>query len=161
MEKIIIAAIAENNVIGKNGKIPWYSKEDFRHFKKTTIGYPIIMGRKTFESIGRPLKERTSIVISSQKNYTTGYDEVKVFNNLQSAIKFCEKKAFEKVFFIGGSKIYEQTINSADKLIISYMPFKVEGDTFFPLINENDWEIESVKEFSDFKVVEYISKRSY
>ena len=156
MEKIIIAALSSNNVIGKEGKIPWHSKEEFKHFKRTTLGFPMIMGRKTFESIGKPLLGRLSLVITRSKNFNSNHESVKIFNSLSKAYRFCEKSGYEKVFIIGGGEIYRKAIRDANSLIITEFPFEVEGDTFFPEIDKEEWKLESKKTFNEFSVLTYI-----
>jgi len=159
LKKIIIVAIAENNVIGKaNGEMPWHVKEEFKHFKDTTFGYPVIMGRKTFETLGKPLKGRLNIIITRNKNYPVSFDEVLVFDSLEKSIKHCEQNNFEKIFIIGGGEIYLQAINFVDEMIISRMKFKAEGEVEFPKINESDWEIEKVIEKELFEVFIYRRK---
>lgn len=155
MKIIIISAIAKNNVIGKsNGEIPWHIKEEFQHFKKTTLGFPIIMGRKTFESLQQPLKGRLNIVITSNINYNID-NEIKVFNSINDALDFCKSLNIEKVFIIGGAKVYKQALNFADEMIISYMNFNADGDIFFPDFRIEDWQIISEEEREQFKIVHY------
>ena len=157
MELIIIAAVANNNIIGNKGSIPWHSKEDFKHFKETTFGYPILMGRKTFESIGKPLKGRLNIIITRNKNFVFEHDDVIIFNGLKSAVDYCENNNFKKAFIIGGSEIYNQSLSFSDKLLISRMKVNVEGDTFFPNI-EKDWKVIKSDDFNDFVLKEYVKK---
>lgn len=155
MKIIIISAIAKNNVIGKsNGEIPWHIKEEFQHFKKTTLGFPIIMGRKTFESLQQPLKGRLNIVITSNINYNID-NEIKVFNSINDALDFCKSLNIEKVFIIGGAEVYKQALNFADEMIISYMNFNADGDIFFPDFRIEDWQIISEEEREQFKIVHY------
>jgi len=152
---IIISAVAKNSVIGKsNGEIPWHIKEEFQHFKKTTFGFPIIMGRKTFESLQQPLKGRLNIVITSNINYNID-NEIKVFNSINDALDFCKSLNIEKVFIIGGAKVYKQALNFADEMIISYMNFNADGDIFFPDFRIEDWQIISEEEREQFKIVHY------
>ncbi|MBZ0184157.1 MAG: dihydrofolate reductase [Melioribacteraceae bacterium] len=157
MEIIIIAAIANNNIIGKDGTIPWHSKEDFKHFKETTLGFPIIMGRKTFQSIGKPLVKRKNIIITRDKNYIYNHEDVFVFNDLINSIEFCRGENYEKVFIIGGAEIYIQALKFADRLIISHMKLETEGDTFFPEF-ENEWKVESSKDYNDFILKDWVRK---
>lgn len=160
MKKIIIAAIAKNGVIGRsNGEMAWYCKEDFQHFKSTTIGYPIIMGRKTFESLGKPLKGRLNIIITSNKDYITEFENVTIFNSLDNSFSFCEKNNFEKIFIIGGGEIFKQVIDYVDEMILSFMNFEAEGDIFFPKIHEDDWIQLSVDKRSEFEIVTFVRKR--
>lgn len=155
MKIIIISAVAKNSVIGKsNGEIPWHIKEEFQHFKKTTFGFPIIMGRKTFESLQQPLKGRLNIVITSNINYNID-NEIKVFNSINDALDFCKSLNIEKVFIIGGAEVYKQALNFADEMIISYMNFNADGDIFFPDFRIEDWQIISEEEREQFKIVHY------
>lgn len=156
MKKIIIAAVSQNGVIGNSGSIPWHSKEDFKHFKDTTMGSPIIMGRKNFESLKQPLKGRLNIVITRNKDYNFNDENVIVVNSVREALSLCESKNSEKAFIIGGGEIYSQTINIADELIISRMNITVEGDTFFPAIDENIWKVVSETNNGEFSVLYYV-----
>jgi len=159
LKKIIIVAIAENNVIGKaNGEMPWHVKEEFKHFKDTTFGYPVIMGRKTFETLGKPLKGRLNIIITRNKNYSVSFNEVLIFDSLEKSIKHCEQNNYEKIFIIGGGEIYLQAISFVDEMIISRMKFKAEGEVEFPKINESDWEVEKIMEKELFEVFIYRRK---
>ena len=129
MKIIIIVAVAQNGVIGRaNGEMPWHVKEDFQHFKKTTMGFPIIMGRKSFESLGKPLKGRENIVVTRNPNLKYDFDTVKIFFSLNSAIDHCKSLNKEKAFITGGGEIYRQSIHIADEMIISHMKFDAEGD---------------------------------
>ncbi|MEJ5350303.1 MAG: dihydrofolate reductase [Melioribacteraceae bacterium] len=152
MKKIIIAAVSENFVIGKNGKIPWHSKEELTHFRNITLGFPVIMGRKTWESIGKPLENRINIVITHD---VKKYPHILAFGSLSDAFNYCEKK-FDQVFIIGGESIFRQTISIADEIILSKMKFTADGDTFFPEIELNEWKLNSIKKFTDFTVHHYI-----
>ena len=155
MKKIIIAAVAQNGVIGNNGTIPWHSKEDFKHFKQTTMGFPIIMGRKCFESLKQPLKGRLNIIVTRNKNFVVQYEEAAVADSIEAAITLCKNKNYEKVFIIGGGEIYNQSIGIADEMIISKMKLVAEGNISFPEIDEKIWKIESVNDFDEFSVVYY------
>lgn len=156
MKKIIISAIARNNVIGKsNGEIPWHSKEEFAHFKSTTLGFPIIMGRKTFDSLRKPLKNRLNIVLTSNNKLKSEFPKIITFDTLEKAYDFCINKNFEKVFIIGGSQIYFLALKDADELIISYMKFSAEGDVFFPEIDHIAWKIKSIINKNEFDIYTY------
>lgn len=158
MKKIIIAAVSQNNVIGSKGSMPWHSKEEFKHFKSTTTGYPVIMGRNTFESFGKPLKNRLNIIITRNPQKKYEFEELKYFSNLKEAYKFCASGNYEKIFIIGGGEIYKSEINEMDELIISVMKFEVEGDTFFPEISKDIWEVAAIKETAEFTVYYYSRK---
>lgn len=155
MKVVIIAAIANNNVIGKDGKIPWHSEDDLKFFKETTQNFPIIMGRKTFQSIGRVLPNRINIVLS---NSNFQKENILVYHNIPNALSFCKKNNFEKVFVIGGESIYIQFIDIADELIISKFNLNLDGDRFFPKINFNTWTESQRIDFNDFSVYYYLRK---
>jgi len=159
LEKIIIAAISANNVIGIEGKLPWHSNEELNHFKKTTFGFPILMGRKTFDSINKSLAGRVNIVISKTMSANIDSDNILVFNSLEKAFIFCEEflKA-EKLYIIGGGSIFEQTIKDADKMLLSWMKKDYEGDVFFPDFLMEDWNVESIKDYNDFELRTYERK---
>ncbi len=159
MLKIIIAAVSKNNVIGRSsGEMPWYSKEEFQHFKKTTLGFPVIMGRKTFESLGKPLEERLNIVLTKSSNMKEKFDEIVVFNALKDVYKFCESQNYKKVFVIGGGQIFAKAIDETDEMIISHMNFNAEGDVFFPKIDLKKWNITSHRKRKGFEIVTYMRK---
>lgn len=158
MEKILIAAASKNNVIANKGKIPWHSREDLLHFQKTTSGFPVIMGRKTFETLNVPLSDRMNIVVTRNKSYRLNPNVV-ICYSLQEAVDFCKNENFEKVFIIGGGEIFSQIIDDSDQIILSKMDFKAEGDTFFPNIDLNLWEEKSIEKFTDFTVHYYIRRQ--
>lgn len=160
MQKIIIAAVAKNFVIGKDGKMPWHISEELKHFKKTTLSYPLIMGRKTFYSFGngKPLKGRLNCVVTRDKELTSDYDEVKIFHSIEDAENFCEGTGAEKCFIIGGAEIYKSVINDCDRLVLSFLKKEHAGDTYFPEIDENLWKIDSVEEHEEFDVYYYVRK---
>lgn len=155
----IIAAMDPNKVIGKDGKLPWYISDEMRHFARTTKNGTLIMGRKTFESIGKPLVNRDLLVVSSnfKRLMDTYRDErVKFFPNLSTTIGYCRHSG-KHPFIIGGGRIYEQTLanNWANKMILSYIKTEYEGDTFFPKFDESLWNKLVVLEHELFTVVEY------
>jgi dihydrofolate reductase len=157
---IIISAVAENGVIGRaNGEMPWHVSEEFNHFKKTTMGFPIIMGRKTFESLGKPLKGRKNIVITRSSNFFYQSDDVKIFNSLSEGIDFAKSINKEKIFITGGGEIYKQSIPIADEMILSHMKFTAEGEVKFPQISDKDWMITERVNHEQFEIVYYKRKR--
>jgi dihydrofolate reductase len=159
LKKSLIVAVAQNGVIGKaNGEMPWHVKEEFKHFKDTTFGFPVIMGRKTFETLGKPLKGRLNIIITRNKNYSVRFDDVLIFDSLENAIKYCEEKKYEIIFIIGGGEIYSQAIDIVDEMIISRMKFQADGEVKFPKIIESDWEVEKIMERELFEVFIYRRK---
>ncbi len=157
LEKIIIAAVSKNFVIGSKGEIPWYRKEELEHFKKTTMGFPVIMGRITWESLQKPLKGRLNIVLTKRKFFNEDKNVIS-FNSLKKALTFCEHNNFEKCFIIGGEKVYKHAIKKADKIILSVLKMNVVGDKFFPKIKSN-WILAETKNYDDFVVHTYIRKR--
>ena len=150
----IIAAMDPNRVIGKDNKLPWHISEDLKNFKRLTDGNAVIMGRKTYESIGKPLPNRKNIVISTSMPTTNG---ITVCKSLQEGLM--EAKLFGKdIFIIGGASLYEQAIPMTDKMFISYVKRKYAGDVFFPEFDENEWEIEQKEDHPDFELVIYVRK---
>jgi dihydrofolate reductase len=141
----LIVAMAENRVIGLNGTMPWHLSEDLKYFKRVTIGAPIIMGRKTFDSIGRALPGRANIIITRDTNYAA--EGVYVVHDLKSAI---EKACFDavnqgkdEIFVIGGAQIYALALAQADRLYLTEIHQTFAGDAYFPEIQMEDWrEIE-------------------
>ena len=139
MEKYIIVAISDNNAIGRNNELLWHISEDLRFFRRTTVGSPVIMGRKTFESIGRALPSRVNIVIS--RGFNTAED-VAVTGSLEDAFKVAEETNLEKCFVIGGGQIYAQALPLVDRLIVTHVHTVIEdADTFFPPIDPSVWQV--------------------
>ena len=134
---IIIAAVAQNNALGKNNDLLWHLPKDFKRFKEITSGHYIIMGRKTFESFPKPLPNRTHIVISRQKNFHP--EGCIVVENLEKAIAVCPKE--EDLFIIGGGEIYSQSINLADQLDITRVDHSFDADVYFPQIDPKIWKL--------------------
>ncbi|WP_111706369.1 dihydrofolate reductase [Lutibacter citreus] len=138
----IIAAIANNNALGKDNKLIWHLPADLKRFKKTTSNHHIIMGRKTFESLGKPLPNRVNIVITRNKNYIA--EGCLVVNSLTDAIEAA--KADENPYILGGAEIYKQALEVADKLDLTFVHHTFEADVFFPEIDMDIWE-EKSREF--------------
>ena len=131
MAKIsLIAAIGENKALGRNNKLIYRIPEDLKRFKEITSGHPIIMGRKTFESIGRPLPNRTNIIVTRDKDFIA--DGCEVVHSIEEGIKVAVKVEKSEVFIIGGGQIYEQSIRLADKLYLTIVEGEPEADTYFP-----------------------------
>jgi dihydrofolate reductase len=160
MQKNIIVAISDNNAIGRDNQLLWHISEDLRFFRRQTLGWPIIMGRKTFESIGRALPGRVNIVIS--RNFTTGED-VAVTGSLEEAFEVAQSTNLEKCFVMGGGQIYAQALEKADRLVVTHVHTVIEdADTFFPPIDPSVWQVANRSElFTDdetgytFEFVEY------
>ena len=138
----IIVAIASNNTIGSANSMPWHLPEDFRHFKQVTMGKAVIMGRKTYESIGRPLPGRRNIVIT--RNTALRIEGCEMASSLDEAIALCNPA--EENFIIGGGEIYRQAMPLADKLYITHIAAEFEGDTRFPTIG-SEWQEIAREEF--------------
>lgn len=178
MEKCIIVAIADNNAIGKDNALLWHISEDLKFFKRTTTGCPVIMGRKTFESIGRPLPKRTNIVISRGFTAPEGVIVVPSLSEAYNAViqdlscnsepvTSCHSEPVEespsRCFIIGGGQIYAQAITDADRLIVTHVHTIIEdADTFFPEIDPSIWQVEERSEMLhddesgfDFEFVTY------
>ena len=159
MKKIIISAVAKNGVIGRsNGEMPWHVKEEFQHFKNTTLGFPILMGRKSFDTLGKPLKGRLNVVITNNSEYKVPFEEVKIFHSLQKAVDYFDSLNQDKIFIIGGGQIYKQAISFADEMIISTMDFEAEGDVLFPQFDESKWKIEKKDKREQFEIIYYVRK---
>ena len=148
MKITIVAAIASNNVIGQKNSLPWDIPEDLKRFKQLTSGHTILMGRKTFDSIGRPLPNRINIVMTKDTNYQK--EGVEIVFDEREALNLI-KDLNQEVFIIGGSKIYELFEPWATSLMITRVLKDFEGDAFFPNINWNNWLIKNKEEFLDEK----------
>lgn len=168
MKLIIIVAMTADRVIGKDGRLPWHVPEDLKFFKRTTQGHAVIMGRKTYESMGRPLPRRRNIIISRQTNYQpttveprTPSDDpalavlfspddavarkipdqtcLDVVHSVDEAVELCRRRSEENAFIIGGGRLYATTIDRADELFITAIEGDYPGDTFFPEWDRSDW----------------------
>lgn len=132
----LIVAVSENNVIGYQNKIPWHLPADFAYFKKMTLGKPVIMGAKTFESIGKALPGRKNIVLNSDPNYKA--QGAIIVGSLEEALK--EAGEAQEVMICGGASVYEQFLPRADKLYLTFVHHEFEGDTFFPRFKKEEWQ---------------------
>jgi len=141
MKIVLIAAFAQNRVVGINNTLPWHLPEDLKYFKRTTSGKAIIMGRKTYDSIGRPLPNRTNIVISRNRDFQA--DGVRVVASLEAAIELAKEVNFindvQEVMVIGGASIYEAALPIADRLYLTHVHAEIEGDAYFPEVNYKQW----------------------
>ena len=156
----LIAAVAKNNCIGKNNKIPWNIPEDFQYFKKTTLGKTCLMGQATFESIigylGKPLPGRQTVVVTFDKNFQAP-EGVRILYSLDEA---WDKLKDEDVFVCGGASIYRQTINKVDTLYITLIDQEPDGDVFFPEIDKNIWKESWREDHDGFSFVKYTKQLS-
>lgn len=145
MTKIaVIVAVANNNVIGSGNTIPWYCPADLQYFKRTTLGSPVLMGRKTYQSLKiQPLPGRQNIVVTRDKNFVAnGCD---VVASIDQGLQLASRA--EKIFVIGGANIYKQLLSKAEELYITYVDVNVEGDRFFPEFDPSDWKLEKEEEY--------------
>ena len=142
MKIIIIVARSTGGVIGRNNELPWRLPSDLQHFKKHTMDSPIILGRKTWESLGRPLPNRRNIVISRSPTFTA--ESAETFDSLEKALAVC--KNAEKVFIIGGANVYQQAMDLADEMLITEVQTDVTGDAYFPEFDEEHWQITHFEE---------------
>ena len=150
MKLAIIVAQARNRVIGVNNKLPWHLPEDLKYFKRVTMGKPVIMGRNTYESIGRPLPGRTNIVISRQADYKP--EGVEVVSSLEAARELAESigliNGIEEAMVIGGAQIYEQALSLAGRLYLTEVDAEIQGDAWFPEFAREDWKEVGRESFS-------------
>ena len=138
MKLSLIVAVAENGVIGNNNQLIWHLPNDLKQFKRLTTGHCIIMGRKTFDSIGKPLPNRTSIIISRNTDFKI--EGCITVNLLENAISEAKKIEIEEAFVIGGAEIYRLALPIVDKIYLTEVHHAYEGDTFFPGIDKNIWK---------------------
>lgn len=140
-----IAAMAKNRVIGKDNRIPWYLSSDLKYFKRKTLHHHIIMGRKSFQSIGQPLPKRTNIVVTRDPFFVAS--NVLVARSIQEALTIADSNGEEEVFIIGGGQIYEQSMTYWDRLYLTVVDAEVEGDVYFPELKEEEWTLVSEEKY--------------
>lgn len=157
----IIAAVAENGALGKDNQLIWHLPADLKRFKKVTLGHHIIMGRKTFESLGKPLPNRTTIIITRNKNYTQ--KNCIIVNSLNDAIEAAKEDP--NPYILGGAEIYKQAMKIANKLDLTLVHHNFEADAFFPEIDLNIWQETSREDFKsdetnkyDYSFITYLRK---
>ncbi|QSX37899.1 type 3 dihydrofolate reductase [Shewanella sedimentimangrovi] len=151
MRIAMIAAMANNRVIGKDNQMPWHLPEDLKHFKAMTLGKPVVMGRKTFESIGRPLPGRHNIVISRNADYRPeGVSVVASFEAAKQLVGDCEE-----LVVIGGGQLYQSLLTQADRLYLTEIALDVDGDTHFPAWDDGSWELLEKSEHIAASGIEY------
>ncbi len=140
----LIVAVSSNNVIGKENKLPWHLPNDLKYFKNTTWAMPIIMGRKTYESIGKPLPGRTNIVISRNTDWKAA--GVETVQSLDQAIEFCNQLQVKELFIIGGAEIFNTSLPLAKRIYLTRIHQDFDGDVFFPNVNEDNWKMISKRD---------------
>jgi len=161
MKLSIIVARAKNNAIGLNNNLPWRLSDDLKNFKKITMGHPVIMGRKTFESMGKPLPGRTNIIITRQNSFKAA--GCTIVHSLDEAIALARVSGNKESFVIGGADIINQALPITDKIYLTEIIAEVEGDTFLQKIDLNDWKILNKQKFAkaegvndyNFSIIEY------
>jgi dihydrofolate reductase len=133
----IIAAIASNNVIGKNNKLPWHIPEDLKHFYKLVCGKPVIMGHNTYQSIGKPITDSRNIVLSH--NPALCLPGCEIVNSVDTALKLCENE--DETMIVGGESTYRQFLPFVSKMYLTFIEHEFDGDAYFPKWQKNDWEV--------------------
>lgn len=135
----LIVAAANNNVIGVNNQMPWHLPNDFKYFKENTLNHSIIMGRKTYDSIGKPLPGRRNIILTRDQEYQN--PEVDIANSIQEVLNYCRDE--REIFIIGGAEIFKQALALANRVLLTRVHAEIEGDTYFPELNPADWNLVS------------------
>jgi dihydrofolate reductase len=165
-----VAAISENHVIGKDGSIPWNHRDDLKRFREITLGHPVIMGRKTYESLGKlaPLSGRYNIVITSTADRNSsskfplvvdGQTKISRVSSLEEALALCAR--YHEVFIVGGERVYRESLDLADELRITLIHQDVEGgDAFYPEIDPAIWRMSFVEPHEDYTFIDYVRHRS-
>ncbi|MFB2845461.1 type 3 dihydrofolate reductase [Aeromonas veronii] len=138
MKISMIAAMAHDRVIGKDNQMPWHLPADLAHFKRVTLGKPILMGRKTFESIGRPLPGRRNLVISRNPDYQA--EGIEMVGSVEAALALLAGSSVEELMVIGGGHLYAEMLPSADCLYLTRIDLAVDGDTRFPAFDDGQWQ---------------------
>jgi dihydrofolate reductase len=146
MKLSMIAALSTNNVIGRDNQVPWHLRTDLKRFKSLTMGHHLIMGRKTYESVGRPLPGRINVVITRQTEYAP--EDVIVVHSLEEAVRIAAKAGDQEAFIAGGAEIYAQSMHRADRMYLTRVHAEVEGDTWFPDFDDvSEWKLTDSEHF--------------
>lgn len=143
----IIAAAARNGVIGSGGRIPWNIPEDMAYFRRITYGGAVIMGRRTFEEIGKPLKGRLNIIVSSKRKFEG--EDVLTAGSLRIAVELAKRSGRENIFLCGGASIYREGLDIAERIYLTEVDGEYEGDTFFPDFSRKGFELVSSERFEE------------
>lgn len=159
----IVVAISENNVIGKNNKLLWHIPEDMKRFKELTTGHTIIMGRKTFESIGKVLPDRRHIILTRDSEYVVNNENVEIVNDINELDSYIDET--EENFIIGGAIIYNQLIKRANKVYMTKIHKVFDGDAYFPKLSETEWKeverkqgLKNEKNPYDYEYITYVRR---
>ncbi len=155
MTVAVIAALARNRVIGQAGGLPWRIREDLQRFKHLTMGHALVMGRKTHESIGRPLPGRRNLVLTRDSSYQTPAGVVRV-SDLAAALEQCQRAGETMTFIIGGGEIYRQALPLADRLYLTRVHRDVVGDTWFPDYDPSEWTETEREDHDGYSFVNYL-----
>jgi len=139
MNLSLLVAADENNVIGKDNKLPWHLPNDLKYFKNQTWAMPILMGRKTFESIGKPLQGRKSIIITRNKDWK--HDGVEVVHSVEEAIEKSKEFGVKEIFVIGGAEIFQTAFDQANRIYLTRIHHQFDGDVYFPEVSTNEWAL--------------------
>jgi len=158
MRLSLVAAVAANGVIGADREMPWHYPEDLAHFRETTVGHPVIMGRRTFESIaadlGGPLPDRQSIVLTSRPESLS--DTVTAVSSLSEALEAVRAHDADTAYVVGGGSVYRQFLPKADELVLTELDESYEGDTTFPTVDWDRWRVTERERYDLFDVVRYV-----
>lgn len=160
-----IFAMSRNRVIGKDNDLPWYLSDDLKFFKKKTLGHHIIMGRNSFEAIGRPLPKRTNVILTRNPYYVVS--QCLIAHTVEEALSLAYNNGEEEAFIIGGEAVFRTALPLLDKIYMTYIDEDIEGDTYFPEFDESEWELISTQNFNadekndyDFEIRELRRKTS-
>ena len=155
MKTIIIAALSQNRVIGRNNTIPWHYPTDMQHFRRTTKGHPVVAGRKTYESFQvRPLPGRLNLILTRNPDYTSD-EGVVICTALAQALTAARNHNAENLFILGGAEIYNLALPLADEMILTHLPIEVEGDAYFPEWDKAEWEVAEERREADLVFASY------
>ena len=154
MRLSIIAALSSNNVIGRGNALPWRLSTDLKRFKSLTMGHHLLMGRRTWDTVGRPLPGRTTVVITRQEDFAP--EGVIVVHSLEEAIRIAEQAGDDEPFIAGGAQIYEQSMHRANRMYLTRVHAEIEGDAFFPDFDDvSEWQLVDSEHFAEDEKNEY------
>ena len=148
----LIVAMGRKRQIGLDGRMPWHIKEELAHFKRTTTGHTLIMGRKTWQAIGRPLPNRTSIVLTRDPNFKVSAAKVLIARNKEEALEQSLNAGASEIFICGGGEVYRQFLEDADKIYLSWIDFDGKADAFFPSFEHLEWREISHQQFNGWSL---------
>ncbi len=164
MKIILIAAMTPDRVIGRDGGLPWHEPRDLRHFRRTTMGHAVILGRRTYDEVGRPLPGRRNVVVTRRGGVVApvppdGRTTLDCADSLEAALDLCRRRGEEVVFICGGGQLYAAALPLADELLITWIDRRgVAGDTFFPAWRPEDWIEQPVADDTGLRIVRYLRR---